>query len=123
MDKLVNTATKFPIDSSLSLRTDDHTAVSTGRHSDFARKGKTMDFSDIYKYPLNESSLRRGGSSITKSSNNRKRAAAENPSSMISPLNLSSGEFESKMFASELRVKNKFSEMNITPLRQNLELE
>ena len=97
MDKLVNTATKFPIDSSLSLRTDDHTAVSTGRHSDFARKGKTMDFSDIYKYPLNESSLRRGGSSITKSSNNRKRAV-EMPSSMVSPLNLSSGEFERKMF-------------------------
>ena len=81
-----------------------------------------MDFSDIYKYPLNESSLRRGGSSITKSSNNRKRAV-EMPSSMVSPLNLSSGEFESKMFTSELRVKNKFSEMNVTPLRQNLELE
>lgn len=121
MDKLVNTASKLPLDSSLSLREDDRTAVSTGRHSEFARKGKTMDFADIYKYPLNESSLRRGGSSITKSSHNRKRAAAEMPSTMISPLNLSSAEFDSKMFASELRVKNKFSEMNVTPMRQNLE--
>jgi hypothetical protein len=44
------------------------------------------------------------------------------PSSvLISPLNLSSNEFESKLFASELKVKNKFSDMNETPMRKNLE--
>lgn len=119
MDKFVlNNGKITPMEQSF---TRESTGLSTGRHTDLGKiQSRTMDFEDCYKYPLNDSSLKRGGSTVTRAS--KFKMTNELPSSIgHSPMNFSSGEFESRLNHSDFRVRNKFSEIYETPMRRNLE--
>ena len=93
--------------------------TSNGRNTEMKKTSKTIVFKDVYKYPLNESSLRRGGSTITRTST--KKRYVEMPSSMgLSPLNMSSTE-NSALNSSDNKLRIRFTENNETPNRKNLE--
>jgi hypothetical protein len=118
MDKLISSplGKSSPMESYLTQAST--VATSLGRRTEMMNRGsKTMEFEDVYKYPLNDhdSSLRRGGSTIKA---NTKRHI-EIPSSM-SNINFSSAEY-SQLNNSDKMIKIKFTEINETPIRNKLE--
>jgi hypothetical protein len=79
-----------------------------------------MDYEDVYKYPLNDSSVQLGGSTtMTKATKRR----FDMPSTIgLSPLDLSSGEFDTRIIQTDFKMRSKMNGGDETPLiRPNLD--